>query len=203
MCGPHQLTPGWPPWCPVRRAHGRLTPCASGIRATYTTTRAASMRSRPVAAPRRRRRRPHSSHTDCHHCHCQLACPVSLHRYHPHHPLTHRLRHACNWCGCAHVLASLITVYRLRLPLARVLVSHGLLRPPPPPPPLPSPPRPPTPPPPPLPLPWVASVSEIPKRALEQDRYVSCEGCLTIISAILSTLKFPHLSMVVASPAIT
>ena len=81
---------------------------------------------RPVAAPCRRRR-PHSSHTDCHHCHRQLACPVSLHRYHPHHPLTHRLRHACNWCGCAHVLASLITVYRLRLPLARMLVTHGLL----------------------------------------------------------------------------
>jgi hypothetical protein len=80
----------------------------------------------PVAAPCRRRR-PHSSHTDCHHCHRQLACPVSLHRYHPHHPLTHRLRHACNWCGYAHVLASLITAYRLRLPLARMLVTHGLL----------------------------------------------------------------------------
>ena len=44
MCGPHELTPGWPPWYPVRRAHGRLTPCARGIRATYTTTRVASVR---------------------------------------------------------------------------------------------------------------------------------------------------------------
>ena len=55
------------------------------------------------------------------------ACPVSLHRYHPHHPLTHRVRHTYHWRGCAHVLASLITVYRLRPPLARVLVTHGLL----------------------------------------------------------------------------
>lgn len=44
MCGPHELTPGWPPWYPVRRAHGRLTPCARGIRATHTTTRVASVR---------------------------------------------------------------------------------------------------------------------------------------------------------------
>ena len=44
MCGPHELTPGWPPWYPVRRAHGRLTPCAHGIRATHTTTRVASVR---------------------------------------------------------------------------------------------------------------------------------------------------------------
>ena len=44
MCGPHELTPGWPPWYPVRRAHGRLTPCAGGIRATYTTTRVTSVR---------------------------------------------------------------------------------------------------------------------------------------------------------------
>ena len=129
MCGPHELTPGWPPWYPVRRAHGRLTPCARGIRATYTTTRVASVRytsscgSVGTAAAARTRRTP----TVRCRCHCQLTCPVSLHRYHPHHPLTHRLRHACNWCGCAHVLASLITAYRLRLPLARMLVTHGLL----------------------------------------------------------------------------
>ena len=116
-----------------------MVPCTTGARPTHAVGRVHTAYgpptvprawlvcgTHPVAAPRRRRHR-HSSHTDCHHCHCQLACPVSLHRYHPHNPLTHRLRHACNWCGCAHVLASLITVYRLRLPLARVLVTHGLL----------------------------------------------------------------------------
>jgi hypothetical protein len=40
-----------------------------------------------------------------------------------------------------------------------------------------------------------------PKRPLRRDGYASCEGCLTITSAIPSTLKF-FLAVVVASPAI-
>jgi hypothetical protein len=83
----------WPPWHPVRR---RRTADARRVRAVHgppTPPHAWLVCSEHHVAAPRRRRRPHSSHTDCHHCHRQLTCPVSLHRYHPHHPLTHQLRH--------------------------------------------------------------------------------------------------------------
>ena len=120
-CGPYLPTPGWPPWHPgtlsvwrmadarrVRAAYRQLTPPRAGLAHGACS----------LTAPCRHRR-PHSSHTDRHRCHCQLTYLVRLESaaFHPQRPPTRRLRHTCHRRDRTRAIASFTTIYRLRLPL--------------------------------------------------------------------------------------
>lgn len=83
-CGPY-YTPGWPPWHPVRHPV-RRTADARRVRAVYrqlTPPRAGLAHSVYSLTASRRHRRPHSSHTDRHHCHCLLTYALSQYRLPP------------------------------------------------------------------------------------------------------------------------